>query len=49
MRRYLKRLIKYLRFKKEINDYYGYALNEGYCYDETYNWEDKLDYWMRAQ
>ncbi len=41
----IKDLILYWKYKTEINYNYGFALKEGYCGDETYNWQQRLDYW----
>lgn len=45
----IKELYLYIRFRKEINHNYGCALKEGYCHDETYNWQEKLRYWMECE
>jgi hypothetical protein len=35
----LKQVYRYLNYRNEINQYYSYAIKEGYCGDETYNWK----------
>ena len=42
----IKKIYLYLKYKKEINAYYSYALKNGFCSDETLNWEDRLDYYI---
>jgi len=52
----MKNLIKYLKYARlyikwhdEIDHYYSYALKNGYCSDETYNWYNRTDYWKHAE
>lgn len=46
---WFKDLYLYLKYRKEINDCYGFNLEEGYCGDETYDWREKLHYWKLQQ
>jgi len=44
----IKKLYLYLKYRKEINSLYGYALKHGWAYDEDLNWLGRLDYWLRS-
>ena len=39
--KWLKRLWIYIKHHDEINHNYWYAIKEGYCQDETYNWLER--------
>lgn len=44
--KWLEILKTYLRNRKDINDYYGYALHCGFQQDDTLNWQGRIDYWL---
>lgn len=51
----MKKLIKhirlfwaYMKYRKDINAHYGCAIKEGYCQDETYNWKQRVEYYLTA-
>lgn len=44
-----RKLYLYLRYHKEINQAYGYNLKEGFVGDETYNWIERTNYWLRLE
>lgn len=45
----IRKIILYLKHRKEINHMYGYALNEGWVGDWDATWQERLDYWLRAE
>lgn len=45
----LKLLKLYLKYRKEIDSHYGYALKEGYVGDETWNWLERTNYWLMSE
>lgn len=46
---YFKDLYSYIKDIKEINHNYGYAIKEGFCSDESYNWRQRLHYYMKSE
>jgi len=42
----LKAIYFYLKYKKDINSFYGYGLKENLIGDETASWKQKLEYWL---
>ena len=42
----LKSLFLYLKYRKEINHHYEYAIKNGYVSDEGFSWKDRLNYWI---
>ena len=37
----------YIKHRKEINQYYGYAIKHGFCSKEDANWIERTKYWVR--
>lgn len=44
-----KELATYLKHEEEINSYYNYGLREGFISDETFNWRQRLQLWLKAE
>ncbi len=45
----IRKAYLYLKYRVEINSGYGYALKNGYAQDETYNWLNRTNYWLRSE
>ena len=43
----MKLLITYLKYKKEINQLYGFSLKEGFG-DENASWKTRTLFWLRS-
>ncbi len=49
MKKLIKELYLYIKYRHDINFYYGWSYNEGYVQDETYTWRQRLNYWLKAE
>jgi hypothetical protein len=46
MKKLIKTIAYYIAHKDEINNYYEYAVKEGYQNDETLNWYERTHYYL---
>jgi len=51
MRKLIKDIYLYLKYRKDINQLYSYSLKgkNGEQVGEDYNWRERLDYWLKAE
>ena len=47
--RFFKFLRLYLKYRKDINAHYGYALKNGYAHNEEADWLERTLYWYISE
>ena len=49
MKKFIKLTRFYLKHKRHVNAWYGWALNKGHIHDETLNWKQRTEYFLHCE